>query len=112
VQGKLHILSLCATGAPKQLCFVSSTSALDTPHFVKLSQAGNEVSEDDELSGSPTGLGTGYGQSKLVAEYLVREAGSRGLCGTIIRPGYVTGDKISNVMNTDGFLIRVVKGCI
>lgn len=91
VQGTLDILSLCATGTPKQLSFVSSTSVLDTPHFVKLSQAGNEVSEDDDLSGSATGLGTGYGQSKWVAEYLVRAAGSRGLRGTIIQAWLCNG---------------------
>lgn len=112
VQGTLDILSLCAAGIPKQLCFVSSTSVLDTPHFVALSQSGHLISEDDDLSGSATGLETGYGQSKWVAEFLVREAGSRGLRGTIIRPGYITGDKISGVTNTDDYLIRMAKGCI
>jgi L-aminoadipate-semialdehyde dehydrogenase len=112
VQGTLDILALCATGKSKYLSFVSSTSVLDTPHFVQQSQGGNEVSEDDDLSGSATGLGTGYGQSKWVAEYLVRTAGARGLRGTIVRPGYVTGDKTSGVTNTDDFLIRMAKGCI
>jgi L-aminoadipate-semialdehyde dehydrogenase len=117
VQGTLDILALCATGTPKYLSFVSSTSVLDTPPFVKLSadsvtNGGSGVSEDDDLSGSATGLGTGYGQSKWVAEYLVRAAGARGLRGTIVRPGYVTGDKTSGVTNTDDFLIRMTKGCI
>lgn len=117
VQGTLDILALCAAGIPKILSFVSSTSVLDTPYFVKLSansvaQGGTGVSEEDDLSGSATGLGTGYGQSKWVAEYLIRAAGARGLRGTIVRPGYVTGDKSSGVTNTDDFLIRMVKGCI
>ncbi|KAG0646154.1 nonribosomal peptide synthetase [Hyphodiscus hymeniophilus] len=112
VQGTLDILALCATGCPKHLSFVSSTSVLDTEHFVKQSAAGTAVSESDDLSGSATGLGTGYGQSKWVSEYLVRAAGSRGLRGTIIRPGYVTGDRTSGVTNTDDFLIRMAKGCI
>ncbi|KAE8442048.1 large subunit of alpha-aminoadipate reductase [Mollisiaceae sp. DMI_Dod_QoI] len=112
VQGTLDVLALCAVGTPKQLSFVSSTSVLDTEHFVKQSQAGILLSEDDDLSGSAMGLGTGYGQSKWVAEYLVRAAGTRGLRGTIIRPGYVTGDKTSGVTNTDDFLIRMAKGCI
>ncbi len=112
VQGTLDILALCALGCPKYLSFVSSTSVLDTKHFVKQSQVGALVSESDDLSGSSTGLGTGYGQSKWVAEYLVREAGSRGLSGTIIRPGYVTGDQTSGVTNTDDFLIRMAKGCV
>ncbi len=84
VQGTRDILSLCATGTPKQLVFVSSTSVLDTPHYVQLSaksikSGGSGVSEEDDLAGSATGLGTGYGQSKWVGEYLVREAGARGL---------------------------------
>ncbi|KAH8601045.1 L-aminoadipate-semialdehyde dehydrogenase large subunit [Bisporella sp. PMI_857] len=113
VQGTLDILALCAAGKPKLLSFVSSTSVLDTPYFVELSaKGGSGVTEDDDLSGSATGLGTGYGQSKWVAEYLVRAAGSRGLRGTIVRPGYVTGDKDSGVTNTDDFLIRMAKGCI
>lgn len=112
VQGTLDVLALCAIGTPKHLSFVSSTSVLDTQHFVDQSKAGTPVSEADDLSGSAKGLGTGYGQSKWVAEYLVREAGARGLRGTIVRPGYITGDRTSGVTNTDDFLIRMAKGCI
>jgi L-aminoadipate-semialdehyde dehydrogenase len=112
VQGTLDVLALCSMGTPKRLSFVSSTSVLDTQHFVDQSKAGTAVSEEDDLSGSAKGLGTGYGQSKWVAEYLVRAAGARGLRGTIIRPGYITGDKTSGVANTDDFLIRMAKGCI
>jgi L-aminoadipate-semialdehyde dehydrogenase len=112
VQGTLDILTLCSTGIPKRLSFVSSTSVLDTDHFVKQSKSGVPVSEDDDLSGSAKGLGTGYGQSKWVSEYLVRAAGAKGLRGTVIRPGYITGDKSTGITNTDDFLIRMVKGCI
>lgn len=117
VQGTLDVLALCAEGIPKKLAFVSSTSVLDTPYFVKLSadsvkNGGTGVSEEDDLSGSSTGLGTGYGQSKWVSEYLVRAAGTRGLRGVVIRPGYITGNKVSGVTNTDDFLIRLWKGCI
>lgn len=112
VLGTIDILALCAAGIPKTLSFVSSTSVLDTDHFVKHSQAGNLLSESDDLAGSATGLGTGYGQSKWVAEYLIRAAGQRGLRGTVVRPGYVTGDEFSGVTNTDDFLIRMAKGCV
>lgn len=66
VQGTLDILALCAAGGPKQLTFVSSTSVLDTPYYVQLSaksieSGGDGVSEEDDLSGSVTGLGYGYG---------------------------------------------------
>lgn len=83
---------------PKRVCFVSSTSALDTPHYVSLSESISKtaefegVPESDDLSGAQKGLSTGYGQSKWVGEYLMREAGRRGLSGVIVRPGYVLGD--------------------
>lgn len=97
VLGTIDALSLCGTGKAKQFAFVSSTSALDTDHYVRESErsigaGGTGISEDDDLEGSSVGLGTGYGQSKWAGEFLVREAGRRGLKGTIVRPGYVLGD--------------------
>lgn len=100
VIGTLEALNLCAIGKPKNFAFVSSTSVLDNDHYVfeserALAAGGEGISEADDLEGSRTGLGTGYGQSKWVAEYLIKEAGRRGLQGCIIRPGYVTGDSKS-----------------
>ncbi|BFZ59290.1 large subunit of alpha-aminoadipate reductase [Saitoella coloradoensis] len=115
VVGTLSAIELCGVGKPKAIGFVSSTSVLDTDHFVHLSDAvmekgGAGVPESDDLSGSRYGLGTGYGQSKWVGEYLVREAGRRGLAGSVIRPGYVVGDSKTGVTNTDDFIFRLVKG--
>ncbi|KAL8926884.1 MAG: hypothetical protein Q9208_002693 [Pyrenodesmia sp. 3 TL-2023] len=112
VLSTLSAMNLCATSKPKTFTFVSSTSVLDTDHYVQMSEAGTPVPESDDLEGSRKGLGTGYGQSKWVSEYLIREAGKRGLEGTIVRPGYVTGDSRSGVTNTDDFLTRHLKGCI
>lgn len=117
VLGTIDAIKLCAEGKPKLFAFISSTSVLDSEHFVSESErivaAGGEgISEEDDLKGSSKGLGTGYGQSKWVAEYLGREAGRRGLRGCIIRPGYVLGSSKSGVTNTDDFLIRMLKGCI
>ncbi|KAL3455247.1 hypothetical protein BJX64DRAFT_272766 [Aspergillus heterothallicus] len=117
VLGTIDALKLCASGKPKQFSFVSSTSVLDSDHYVEESErsiaaGGAGISEEDDLEGSSVGLGTGYGQSKWAGEYLVREAGKRGLKGTIVRPGYVLGDSSSGTTNTDDFLIRMIKGCI
>ncbi|EWC47579.1 L-aminoadipate-semialdehyde dehydrogenase [Drechslerella stenobrocha 248] len=117
VLGTLAAIKLCGTGKPKTFAFVSSTSVLDNDHYVALSdtileRGGAGVPESDDLEGSSTGLGTGYGQSKWAAEYITREAGKRGLRGTIVRPGYVTGDTLTGVTNTDDFLVRMIKGCI
>lgn len=100
VIGTIDALQLCRSGKAKQFAFVSSTSVLDTDHYILeseriISEGGEGISEADDLSGSRDSLGTGYGQSKWVAEYMVREAGKRGLQGSIVRPGYVTGDSRS-----------------
>ncbi|RMZ91621.1 hypothetical protein DV736_g1141, partial [Chaetothyriales sp. CBS 134916] len=117
VLGTIEAIKLCAQGRPKKFAFVSSTSVLDHEHFVAeservLAAGGEGISEEDDLSGSKTGLGTGYGQSKWVSEYLSRESGRRGLQGCVIRAGYVLGDANSGVTNTDDFLIRMLKGCV
>jgi L-aminoadipate-semialdehyde dehydrogenase len=97
VLGTLKAIEFASLGRPKQFVFVSSTSAIDTDYYVRLSesllQEGRDgVSEDDTLEGSRTGLKTGYGQSKWVSEKLLLEAGKRGLRGYIVRPGYIVGD--------------------
>ena len=113
----IDAMKLCNEGKPKIFTFVSSTSVLDTDHYVKLSEqqistGQNAISEDDDMQGSRTGLGTGYGQTKWVSEQLVRAAGKRGLQGSVIRPGYILGDSETGICNTDDFLVRMLKGCI
>ena len=103
VQGTIDTLKLCSEGKAKHFTFVSSTSALDSKHYIELSDkslrnGGAGVSESDDLQGSRTGLSTGYGQSKWVGEFLVKEAGRRGLRGTIVRPGYILGDSKTGSM--------------
>ncbi|KAL0958144.1 hypothetical protein HGRIS_000311 [Hohenbuehelia grisea] len=118
VLSTLACIELAATGKPKHLVFVSSTSALDTDHYVRLSESlashgtCKGVPENDDLEGARKDLKTGYGQSKWVSEKLLFEAGKRGLSGHIVRPGYVVGDSQSAVTNTDDFIWRMVKGCV
>jgi L-2-aminoadipate reductase len=114
VLSTLACIQLCAVGKAKRLAFVSSTSTLDNGYYVQLSSktGGTAVSEADDLEGSRKGLATGYGQSKWASEFLVREAGRRGLVGAVIRPGYITGDPESGISVTDDFLVRLWKGCL
>lgn len=100
--GTLTAIDLAATGRPKFFVFVSSTSAIDTEYYVQLSDSQSRdpsgfggVPEDDDLEGARTGLQTGYGQAKWVAEKLLFEVGRRGLRGHIVRRGYVVGDSRS-----------------
>ena len=97
VLSTVSLIKLCATGRAKKLAFVSSTSALDTDHFVQASEksiaaGGRGISESDDMEGSRQGLGTGYGQTKWVSEQLLFEARRRGLTASVIRAGYVLGD--------------------
>lgn len=117
VLSTVEAMRLCNEGKAKAFCFVSSTSVLDTDYYIKLSEeqtrtGQGSVMESDDMNGSRSGLGTGYGQTKWVSEQLVREAGSRGLRGSVVRPGYVLGDSQTGVCNVDDFLIRMLKGCI
>jgi L-aminoadipate-semialdehyde dehydrogenase len=109
VLSTMYCIRLAAAGKPKRLAFVSSTSTLDSPHYVHLGKA---VLETDDLEGSRKGLATGYGQSKWASEYIVREAGRRGLVAAIIRPGYITGDPSTGTSVRDDFLVRLWKGCL
>ncbi|KAG6333479.1 hypothetical protein ID866_5608 [Astraeus odoratus] len=119
VLSTLTAVEFASTTKQKFLVFVSSTSAIDTEHYVRLSDSLSSQSdghrgipEGDDLEGARTGLKTGYGQSKWVSEKLLFEAGKRGLRGHIVRPGYVVGDSKTAVTNTDDFIWRMVKGCV
>ncbi|SCU82058.1 LADA_0C02740g1_1 [Lachancea dasiensis] len=113
----VNVMNLAATGSKaKYFTFVSSTSTIDTTHYFDLSDRlaaeGKGLPESDDLMGSATGLGGGYGQSKWAAEYIIRRAGERGLRGCIVRPGYVTGASANGSSNTDDFLLRCLKGVV
>ncbi|KAJ2504075.1 large subunit of alpha-aminoadipate reductase, partial [Coemansia sp. RSA 2049] len=113
VLSTLWVLRLAAEHRVKPVTFVSSTSALDTDHYVALGAslpAG--IRESDDLQGSRRGLQTGYGQSKWVAENLMARARQNGLPVTVVRPGYVLGHSRSGVTNTDDFIWRLAKGCV
>ena len=92
VLGTKTALKLATKHHLKPLHFVSSTSVLDTDHYVRKLEVGDHVLESDDLEGSRTGLRSGYGQTKWVAEKLIMRARSRGVPATIIRPGYIVGD--------------------
>ncbi|KAK0479943.1 hypothetical protein EDD18DRAFT_841364 [Armillaria luteobubalina] len=99
--------------------FVSSTSAIDTEHYVRLSQSPTDsnrqgVSASDVLGGARASLKPryGYGRSQWVSEKLLFKAERRVLRGRLARPGYVVGDSQSTVTDTNDVIWRMVKGCI
>lgn len=78
VLSTIDAMKLCNEGKPKLFSFVSSTSTLDTDHYVTLSQeqtatGRGAVLEADDMEGSRVGLGTGYGQTKWVCQTNMRQ---------------------------------------
>jgi L-aminoadipate-semialdehyde dehydrogenase len=76
VLSTIDALRLCNQGKPKLFTFISSTSVLDTDHYINLSDkqtstGQHAVMEADDLMGAATGLGTGYGQSKWVSSLYI-----------------------------------------
>jgi L-aminoadipate-semialdehyde dehydrogenase len=70
VLSTVEAMNLANIGKPKIFTFVSSTSVLDTDHYISLSEkqlstGEGAISEDDDLLGSRRNLGTGYGQTKV-----------------------------------------------
>ena len=112
VGGTVEGLRLATTHHVKPFHFVSSTSIFDSPYYM---QQTSPIREKDPLPArAGSGLSVGYGQSKWVSEnILLRIAGpERGIPFIIFRPGYITGDSRTGVMNIDDYLVRLLKGCI
>lgn len=79
VLSTLDAMELCNVGRPKLFSFVSSTSTLDTEHYVHLSDrqtatGRGAVLETDNMQGSSSGLRTGYGQTKWASRYQVLDS--------------------------------------
>ncbi|KAI0236088.1 large subunit of alpha-aminoadipate reductase [Massospora cicadina] len=107
VLGTLEVLKLALAqpNAAKAVHFVSSTSVLDTQHYVNMS----ERLLDEGFPGVPEGDDL---EGAWVSEKLIMAAGANGLRTSIIRPGYIVGHSQTGVSVADDFLWRLVKGCI
>ena len=90
------------------LHFVSSTAVFDSEPYSRRTRV---VGEDDPLEHFEE-LSVGYGQTKFVAETMLRRAMERNIPVLIHRPAYVLGDSVAGATNADDYLIRMVKGCI
>ena len=108
VLSTVSLIKLCSLGKKKHITFISSTAVLDSGKY----PTGSPVLEIDDLERSCTGLTSGYGQTKYVSEFLLREAGKLGLQSAIVRPGYITGNADTGIGPTDDFLLRMLKGSV
>lgn len=107
VEGTREVVRLACSVRRKPLHYVSTLSV-----FGNAAPASAEGFGEDDFPGPEIGFGTGYAQSKWVAERIVRLAADAGLPVTIHRPATVAGHSVSGAWNTDDLLCRLLKGCV
>jgi len=107
VVGTRNIIEFALSGKVKRLGYVSTNGIFPD---IGLKDCG----EDADISNFPSDLGTGYGQSKWVAEQLVNRARDKGLPVVVFRPGNMGGDSGtgSNSWNPSDFNFLMLTGCV
>lgn len=106
VLGTQEVLRLACQTKIKPVHHVSSVAVFESSAYYN-----QRVTEADPIDRYED-IYLGYSQSKWVSEKLVQIAGQRGLPVTIYRPPLVSGHSQTGVWNTEGFLCRMIKGCI
>ncbi len=104
VESTHEVLRLASTKKLKPVHFVSSLSV-----FIKGDLRERSLCYEDanlEEVGVPFG---GYGQSKWVAEGMMRAAAERGVPVTIFRPDNILGDRVNGVLNTNDMTYSLVR---
>jgi len=107
VMGTQEILRLASVCKIKPMHYVSTLSV-----FGSGATTNSDSFTEDDFPDPDFDREDGYGQTKWVAEQLVRVAADRGFPVTIHRPATVTGHSDTGVWNTDNFLCRLIRGCI
>ncbi|WP_051872263.1 non-ribosomal peptide synthetase [Streptomyces sclerotialus] len=115
VTGTVELLRLAATARPKHVHFVSTLSACPGQVREAVTPAAGEVAPslvpEARFDGSEP-PGTGYGQSKWVAERLVQEAADRGLTVAVHRLGEVMPSARTGVPNAGACIELLVRACL
>ena len=96
VGGTREVLRLACLNGTKPVHHVSTNGVFPAGHGL--------CEEDVDLDALADAREDGYGQSKWVAEKLVREAGGRGLPVRIYRPGNISGHSVTGASNPRDFL--------
>lgn len=111
VTGMQNILAFACADKLKVVHFLSTAASFGP---VGLLNDVETIYEDDDLarSGFAVSKDMGYIQSKWVAEQILQLGQKRGIPATVLRPGFIMGDSITGVNNTDDYVARLIKGCI
>jgi amino acid adenylation domain-containing protein/thioester reductase-like protein len=107
VQGTQEVLRLAGQIKVKPVHFISTLDVFQSNYHSQLAQ----LSEDDEFPVNAI-PGSGYAQSKWVAEKLVKAAHERGIPTCIYRPGMIIGHSQTGFSNTEDAIGRLIKGLI
>jgi len=99
VNGTSEILRLATTGSVKPVHYVSTNAV-----FLTAGGPGPELVNEETSLDAIAGLMGGYGQSKWVAERLVRIARERGIPVTIYRPGWIAAHSRTGLGSHDNLL--------
>jgi thioester reductase-like protein len=112
VAGTHEVLRLASISPPKAFHFVSSTKVFGALKYATFLALSNQVCKEDFRVPGPAPTGSGYAESKWVAERLVNAAAERGLAASIYRPGMITGDSRTGASNLDDIFSLTMKGCL
>jgi amino acid adenylation domain-containing protein/thioester reductase-like protein len=107
VLGTQEILRLASQVKVKPVHFVSTLDVFQSAYHSQLS----ELTEDDRFPATEL-PGSGYAQTKWVAEKLVKAANERGIPTCIHRPGMIIGHSQTGYSNTEDTIGRLIKGLI
>jgi amino acid adenylation domain-containing protein/thioester reductase-like protein len=107
VLGTQEILRLASQVKVKPVHFVSTLDVFQSAYHSQLS----ELAEDDQFPATEL-PGSGYAQTKWVAEKLVKAANDRGIPTCIHRPGMIIGHSQTGYSNTEDTIGRLIKGLI
>ena len=101
-------LALANVGGTREVLRLACLNGTKPVHHVSTNgifPAGQGLCEEDvDLDALADAREDGYGQSKWVAEKLVREAGGRGLPVRVYRPGNISGHSVTGASNPRDFL--------
>ena len=106
VGGVLEIIRLASFERAIRIVFVSSIAVCYAEN------APEKIDEQTDMLPYVSGMPLGYAQSKCIAESLLREASSRGVPVTVVRPALISGDSISGHSSQDDFIAALIQNCV
>lgn len=101
------ILRFAVTRQLKSVHYVSSMFV-----FSSNEHGDKEVIREDDHPQNSADITMGYGQSKCVAERMVRRAWERGIPATILRVGRISGDSRTGAFQEKDFLWGIIRTCL